>query len=133
MSCLFDSLSHFVDNMNSQQMRHLIVNYLSTNPTLMDGILFNQILEWDQQNSQDYLLNMNNNNTWGGAIEIKAFVNLFKINVHVHIPMVRRMVEFLYNEDSTNPIIHILWTGNHFIPLQINNIKITYNNNNTNS
>lgn len=119
MSCLFDSLSTFTTH-SSAQLREHIVAYLSTNPTLMDNTSFQNILEWDSVDFQQYIGSMRQSNTWGGAIEIKAFVNMFKVNVFVHIPhQQRRVVEFVYDQSQKDgyPTVHILWTGNHFVPL----------------
>jgi hypothetical protein len=114
MSCLFDSLSQFT-NKNSIELRQIIVSYLKTNPKLLDDISFHEMMSWEDTHVDKYLNEMNQVNTWGGAIEIKAFSDLFKTNVFVHIPMIQRNVEFLHHQSS--PSIHLLWTGNHFIPL----------------
>lgn len=122
MSCLFDSLSHFV-NQSSTDLRHNIVSYLQTNPKLMNDVTFNEIMSWENANQNDYLNAMNQTQTWGGAIEIKAFVNMFRVNVVVHIPAIQKMVEFVYDDvqKQSFPFIHILWTGNHFVPLRSRN------------
>lgn len=124
MSCLFDSLSHFIENENSQNIRKIIVDYLASNPNIIDDISFEEIMSWENQNVNNYLSLMNQNETWGGAIEIKAFVNIYKIHVFVHIPNIQRIVEFLYHDiENTDKIVHIIWTGNHFMPLTLEVLK----------
>ena len=83
MSCLFNSLSYFVKE-NSDELRHNICNYLEKNPPLMDGMTTEQVIYFENgQNLKDYIKNMRNTSTWGGAIEIKAFCNIYKKNVFV--------------------------------------------------
>jgi hypothetical protein len=122
MSCLFDSLSKFT-NVDSFELRQMIVSYLKTNPKLMDDVTFQDIMTWEETNNDIYLNNMTQSETWGGAIEIKAFTNIFKLDVYVHIPTIQKKVEFLYNDSQKNSSINILWTGNHFIPLLFPNMN----------
>lgn len=118
MSCLFDSLSRFT-NRSSDDLRQQIVSYLSTNPKLMEDTTFQDMMSWESQNANEYMESMRRSSTWGGAIEIKAFVNIYRANVIVHIPHHQRTVEFVYNEAEkhTFPFVNILWTGNHFVPI----------------
>jgi len=120
MSCLFDSLSSFTEH-DSRELRSKIVTYLGTNPVLMNDATFKDIVKWDESDDQQYLQSMNQDSTWGGAIEIKAFVNLFNVNVTVHIPQMNKAVEFVRDEQqkSNYPTVNILWTGNHFVPLKV--------------
>lgn len=115
MSCLFDSLSKFTSH-SSSDLRGHIVTYLRTNPKLMGDATFEDIMSWEETEANSYTESMSKQETWGGGIEIKAFVDLFQVNVNVHIPMVQKIVEFKYNE-NTDKIINILWTGNHYVPL----------------
>lgn len=119
MSCLFDSLSFFTEH-SSRELRSKIVSYLSTNPVLMNEATFTEIMSWENAESGQYLQSMNQDSTWGGSIEIKAFVNLFNTNVNVHIPQNKRVVEFVRDESQRQafPTVNILWTGNHFVSLQ---------------
>ena len=36
MSCLFDSLSYFFQNINSKELRNIICDYLELNPKMKD-------------------------------------------------------------------------------------------------
>lgn len=123
MSCLFDSLSAFTPNFSSRELRLRIVEYLKTNPrNMMDDVetTFADIMAWMQEDVDKYCESMSNDATWGGAIEIRAFVNLFRTNVTVHTthPQApKRTIEFKCSVSTPNAV-NILWTGNHFVPLQ---------------
>jgi len=86
----------------------------------MNDATFEEIMKWEESDNGGYLQSMDLESTWGGAIEIKAFVNLFNVNVFVHIPHVKNIVEFVRDEQRKDdfPTVHILWTGNHFVSLQ---------------
>lgn len=119
MSCLFDSLSSFTPH-SSQELRQRIVSYLGTNPKLMNDASFEEIIGWESTDKHQYLNAMTQQSTWGGAIEIKAFVNMSQANVFVHIPAIHKIVEFVVDEHRKHefPCLHILWTGNHFVPIR---------------
>ncbi len=122
MSCLFDSLSKFTTHSGSDLRQH-IVSYLRTNPTLMENITFEELMTWDNQDVHVYTDQMSQEQTWGGAIEIKAFVDIFKVNVHVHIPSLQKIVEFQCpSEQIATHCIHLLWTGNHYVPMGCNEL-----------
>ena len=113
MSCLFNSLSKAV-KISPDILRLKIVNYLETNPPLLDDIKANDIISWtEESNLEDYTLQMRRPDRWGGAIEIKAFCDLFKINVIVHVLYTNREFMIKCHSDS-NVIIHINYTGSHY-------------------
>lgn len=106
MSCLFRSLAKFV-NIETDDLRQKICDFLSENPELIDSIRVNDITP------NNYVLNMRNNETWGGGIEIKAFCEIYNYQVNVHIP--KSVIPF-YPKQLPVRIINISWTGNHFTP-----------------
>jgi len=121
MACLFDSLSVFLTNnhnpVTSYELRQQICNYLSSNPNIMDDIDINLITDVMYNKPIDnYISDMRNNNTWGSAIEIKAFCEIYDIKIVV-----------LYNSNNiefipSNPfeyIIYLNYTGNHYTPNKI--------------
>lgn len=122
MSCLFDSLSTFVPGLSGSDLRQKIVEYLKTNPLMIDEISFESMMKWegsDNESAEDYLEKMGRSDEWGGGIEIRAFCQLYNCRVDVHIPLIGRMVEFypdVENNETKNKC-SILWTGNHFVPL----------------
>ena len=115
MSCLFRSLSHFVDNLETEQLRHMICNYLQQDPMVM-GEKFSVLLQTmnptntsppnpnnnnhnntpfsfsfsprgsidDCSTVDQYVAHMRLPSTWGGALEIHVFCELFRARVLVH-------------------------------------------------
>ena len=83
MSCLFNSLSYFC-NYDTQQVRKLICDYMKKDPYLSSGMKTSTTLQYlEDKNLQEYINTMSNSSTWGGAPEIKAFVNLTKNTIWV--------------------------------------------------
>jgi hypothetical protein len=118
MSCLFNSLAPAV-SLNSEVLRMAIAAYLKTDPKLLDNINAKDIVAWTEgQTLEEYANRMSRSGSWGGAIEIRAFCELFDMNVTVHVLYTGK--EFTV-ETSKNPIrtVHISYTGNHFEPMYI--------------
>ena len=116
MSCLFDSLSRFVEaeDINGISLRTIICNYLSTNPSLLldtedlRTIIFIETgLEVDA-----YINQMRKQSTFGGAIEIRAFTKIFKLNVCVKSVPNNKRIEFIENPQYRWCVL--VWTGNHY-------------------
>ena len=82
MSCLFNSLSYFI-NENSNDIRQKICDYLQKNLSIIDGIETSQVLELDNNSASNYITNMRSSSTWGGAIEIQVACNIWKISINV--------------------------------------------------
>ena len=123
MSCLFQSLSSFVTHQDYSKLRQDICNFLAKNPKLLGDIDLKTIAEIDQTNIEDYVKNMRNNATWGGAIEIRAFCEMYKVNVLVK--NIRnnstdenhpKNIQFLCS-DPTSRWVFISWNGGHFEPV----------------
>jgi ubiquitin thioesterase OTU1 len=116
MSCLFKSLSYFVNGIDENDLRNIICNYLLTNPKIFDDLDINEITKIDSDiNLNQYVSQMRNPNTWGGGIEIKSFCNIFNTKVIVHSLLNNRIIEFLPNANY-NYCINILYNGNHYEP-----------------
>ena len=114
MSCLFDSLSKFV-NMPSHILRLHICDFLQTNPELLDSLTASDVANFESNmNLASYVNTMRQNQTMGGATEIRSFTKLFKTNVRVKSIPNQRIIEFL--EDVSYPWVNIRWTGGHFDP-----------------
>ena len=115
MSCLFNSLSYFVNvNEDGKNLRNIICDYLEEDNIIFDDMNVSKIVE--PETTCDYVTNMRCENTFGGALEIKAFCRLFKLNVLVKSFPNNRNIEFVENKNTNNWVI-ISWTGNHFEPL----------------
>ena len=119
MSCLFNTLSRFID-IDSPSLRHNICNYLQNNPKLYDDIKAEDAIMWSNegyQNIHDYISAMRSSSTWGGAIEIKCFCNMYNMKVVVHgqrNTIKNEVVEFLPEITTTTTEIHINWNGGHY-------------------
>ena len=121
MSCLYRTLSYFHDGITTEQMRHLLCDYLSTDPQI-GGEKASQIIPWETKKSlAEYLNIMRNQSQWGGAIEIKAYCDLFKKNVKVLSYPNRREIEFISNMEGVNEWVTITWNGYHYEP--VTNLK----------
>ena len=121
MSCLFDSLSHFITNISSLQFRNIIVDELekSKNHHLISGININEIInaEFPNMKIEDYIQRMRLNNTWGGALEIKIFCDIMMINVKVHDIRndQKKAIEFI-SERYSPYWLELNWNGFHYTP-----------------
>lgn len=116
MSCLFDSLSKFVPVVSSIEMRNLICNFLSRNEKLTDDLSAEDVIKFESNIPlEQYVSQMRQTSTMGGATEIKAFCSLFNKNVKVYSEPNHKTIEFISNE--TYPFIHLRWTGGHYDPM----------------
>ena len=115
MSCLFNSLSRFVkdDRIDGAVLRKLICDYLETNPMIFDDMTAETTIK--EENGLDiatYVSNMRNSGTFGGAIEIRSFTKIFKLNVLVRSLPNSKNIEFIENTDCL--WAYITWNGGHF-------------------
>ena len=118
MSCLFNSMSFFF-NKSGFEIRKIICDYLEQNKPIIDGLDTKFILEMENPN---YIQNMRNINTWGGAIEIQTACNIWNTKIIVHnIRDSNQKIEFIpsYNNNINNRKIDISWNGNHYEPIKI--------------
>jgi len=123
MSCLFNSLSHFIaPQTDPQAIRARICDYLQTNSPIIDGMTTHDVLQLDSGSSLDqYIGAMRSPSTWGGAIEIQAACNIWNARILVHD--VRRMdhgqiIEFLPVSALTSDKTFALeWSGGHYEPI----------------
>lgn len=117
MSCLFNSLAYFV-NTDSHILRNVICDYIKTNPKIIDDIDTENIILWENgQTLDEYISGMKNPSTWGGAIEIKCFCDIFNLFVLVHFR--EKNIGFLPNgnnpQNPNNPI-ELIYNGGHYEP-----------------
>jgi len=120
MSCLFNSMSHFLP-LSSDQIRSDICGYLAADHPLIDGIETRQILELDA--GANYINKMRNPRTWGGAIEIQAACNLWRLRIVVRNictrDRTRPSIEFLPVTASFDRTIELEWSGGHYEPVRV--------------
>ena len=96
MSCLFHSLSAFIQGTDATSLRHILADYMEKNPVLYDNEKMSDIVQWEQGSPSlpQYVAKMRLQSTWGGAIEIKAFCDLFHASVSVLVLRDGKTVEF---------------------------------------
>lgn len=125
MSCLYRALSAFHQGIATEQMRHLICNFLSSDP-MLGGERASKVIPWETKKTlPQYIQIMKNQNQWGGAIEIKAYCDYFKKNVKVISIPNQRTIEFIAEGGNPNDWITISWNGYHYEPVGQGNNTIT--------
>jgi len=115
MSCLFNSMSHFIPQ-DSNTIRQTICDYLQNNNNIIDGLSTSTILELENNN---YIQRMRSMSTWGGAIEIQAACNIWSLRIIVNN---RRdnphtKIEFIPISSKFDNTIELEWTGGHYEPI----------------
>lgn len=132
MSCLFNSLSYFC-NYDTNNVRKIICEYMRKDPFLSSNMRVSKTIEYLENKSlEDYLQQMKMSSTWGGAPEIKAFVNLTKTPIFVRNISTNKSnyIKFEYDLSKTeekenntkimpvknlyNKRIEINWNGYHY-------------------
>ena len=128
MSCLFNSMSHFIkEDWGPHGIRQRICDYLQNNLPILDGMETRDVLQLEAPSSEHYISNMRNSSTWGGAIEIQCACNIWNARIIVHD--IRngnrnnnsKKIEFLplhINIDSIIPPLEfeLEWSGGHYEP-----------------
>ena len=125
MSCLFNSLSHFISDISPQVIRERICCYLEANLPIIDGMTTHDVLQLESNFSVDqYISAMRQSSCWGGAIEIQSACNIWNARIMVHdIRMGHhsgRIIEFLpvstIVKDNPNNTFVLEWSGGHYEP-----------------
>jgi hypothetical protein len=119
MSCLFNSLSYFV-NEDSYKIRQAICDYLQENKPIIDGLETRDVLTIESINPNTYITNMRQTSTWGGAIEIQCACNIWnlQINVSNYRDAGNRIIEFVPINGNITNTINIYWNGGHYEPIR---------------
>ena len=141
MSCLFNSLSKFI-NLSSIEIRNKICDYLESNHPIIENMNTKDILLIE--NKINYVENMRNMSTWGGAIEIQVACNLWNCKIFVHnirnsseprssafqaynstnatlstCNKNQSIIEFIPLHSKIDKIINISWNGGHYEPINV--------------
>lgn len=116
-SCLFSSIAYLIDkenfNENSKMIfRLMIVDYINDN----DNDISNDILGMDKK---DYIEKISQPHTWGGAIELALFSEMFNIMIASMDVMTGR-VDMFGEEKDYDRRIYIMYNGVHYDPLVMN-------------
>ena len=124
MSCLFDSLSYYIDA-SSYEIRQYICDYLEEGGEVMEGLDTDLVLTLDADDGSGepakYIRKMRMTSTWGGAIELKSTANIWSVIVRVHNIRDRHgeIIEFVPSSGKRPVgIIDISWSGSHFEPVK---------------
>lgn len=128
MSCLFRSLGAFV-NIPTHTLRNYICDYMLSNPKIYgedDARLF-EVLKWQgYEDHREYIAEMRDSDTWGSAIEIACFVNMFYCKVVVIFADTGNECEFVPRPllnmrtgemKSLQTTATLFYTGNHYEPV----------------
>jgi hypothetical protein len=122
MSCLFNSLSHFIAQTDPQAIRQRICDYLQANLPIIDGMSTHYVLHMDSGSSPEHYVGaMRNPSTWGGAIEIQAACNIWNARIIVHDIRAGhgQTIEFLpVSTISRDNEFRLEWSGGHYEPVK---------------
>jgi hypothetical protein len=123
MSCLFNSLSHFIaPQTDPQAIRARICDYLQANSPIIDGMATHDVLQLDSLNTSDqYIGAMRTLTTWGGAIEIQAACNIWNARIVVHDVRGQdpKSIEFLpVSTVPADKTFELEWSGGHYEPVR---------------
>ena len=131
MSCLFNSMSHFIkEDGGPNGIRQRICDYLEKNLPILEGMETRDVLQLEAPSSEHYISKMRNPSTWGGAIEIQCACNIWNARIIVHdIRMSNNnnnnnsnnnKIEFLpFKSDNAQHHsleLHLEWSGGHYEP-----------------
>jgi hypothetical protein len=120
MSCLFNSLSYFLDE-NSHNIRQKICDYLQENKPIIDGLETHEVLRIENnEDASKYIQHMRALSTWGGAIEIQAACNIWNMCIIVknYRDNSEKDIEFIPMNGERSKIIQVYWTGGHYEPIR---------------
>lgn len=119
MSCLFDALASIV-GASGAVVRERICAELDNDPTLFPDSPLRVSDTHDAATPQAhaaYVHQMRNPATWGGAIEIKCFCDLYRAHVHVHmVHHGHTILSFTPTAALDTPVVvgHLGYNGSHY-------------------
>jgi hypothetical protein len=128
MSCLFNSLSRFTPGTNATELRQKICDFLlldnlgkynipNTCSIEHDEIRPSDVAKLEGMTLEQYVSKMRSSSTWGGALEIAAFMRLY--NKNVEVVNIRdssnKPIEFVVLGNTTK--VRISWNGGHYEPI----------------
>jgi ubiquitin thioesterase OTU1 len=114
-SCLFSSIAYLNDkehfNENSSMIyRLMIVDHINDNDISED------ILGMPKA---DYIQNISESSTWGGAIELKLFSEIFKMQI-ASLDVESKRIDIFGEIENYNKRIYLIYNGYHYDPLVMN-------------
>jgi len=111
-SCLFSSIGYLIDSEQFNetikiQYRQIIATYIQEN-TFEEGLL--------PISKEDYITNIINPLTWGSAIELKFFSDIYKIQI-ASIDVMTNRVDIFGEDKNYKNRIYLIYNGVHYDPL----------------
>ncbi len=119
MSCLFTSLSSLIKTYDGNALRKIICDYMETDPKTIDDVKLSEIVSAtndEHKSLESYVAHMRRESSWGGAIEIRIFCEIFGYAVDV-INADGTVIEFVPKKAPQRRIA-VSWNGNHYEPLK---------------
>lgn len=125
MSCLFNSIAHFIRNemeiRGIRDLRKEICDYISLNRgekfgdvSIEEWIKFSNETEGIGKTVDEYLLKMNHDSQMGGGIELAVASRIFNLAIKVEHNQ-RIISEFNFSQAPVQEIT-LLYSGNHYDP-----------------
>lgn len=119
MSCLFESIGRCIGK-SADQVRHEVCEYLLENPDVMgEDEEKDAVCCWlpEGVSLAEYVDQMRRSDTWGTAVEIKAFVDMYGRRVTVYDTRCQppRKIRFYPRHRPPHlPCIRLSWDGGHY-------------------
>lgn len=115
MSCLFRAISEGLPNTTADSLRLVAVKYLRDDGALFeDGLTSYDVLS-SFADIKQYLTNMEKDSTWGGAIEIRAIVEIYKTPICIHTATSSEiLMEPFGSLQQVKNTIHVSYSGSHY-------------------
>lgn len=123
MSCLFDSLSYFIDG-TPDELRQYIADYLEDGGEIIDGMDTSTVLALDTDHGNgdpaSYIRKMRRSSTWGGGVELIAASTIWDLKILVHNIRDRdgEVIEFLPLNAAPVGEIALEWNGSHYTAIR---------------
>ncbi len=131
MSCLFNSLSTLTPEIDSLSLRNKICDFLLLDKfekiTLEEGsglcaaesneVKPSMVAELEGMSLSTYVDKMRNPGTWGGALEILAYVYIYKTNVSVVNIRDKNTKDIEFVLEGNQKTVKISWNGGHYEPI----------------
>ena len=114
-SCLFNTIAYLTNreefnHMSAMKMRQLIVDHIMTS---------NFDEAWLGSSRKDYMEWIVRPNSWGGALELKMFSDIFGIQI-VCLDVTNKRVDTYGSDKSYHNMIFCLYDDEHYDPLVMN-------------
>jgi len=111
-SCLFSSVGYLIDHQQFNettklQYRQILATYIQDNN--FEAGLF-------EVPKEDYIQNIINPATWGGAIELKIFSDIYQIEI-ASIDVMTNRIDLFGQDKGYKNRIYVLYDGVHYDPL----------------